>query len=389
LTVEFADRVHRMPVYHFAEVEREVAERRGRGIEVINLGIGDPDMPTPFPVREMLKKAVDDPTTHTYPTNRGTRDFRDAVAGFYRERFDVAVDAETEVLPVLGSKEGLAHLCLVMLQPGDVALALDPGYPVYVTGPLIAGAEVVRVPLRPDRGFQPDLDAIDEGVLARAKVIFAGYPHNPTGAVVEDDLFERLVALAELHGLLVVHDHAYAEITFDGYIAPSFLQTPGAKRVGVELYSLSKGFNMTGWRSAALVGSADVVNAYWKLKTNIDSGMFTAVQCATVEALAGWRDTTLRMRTIYQRRRNLLVSALRRAGLDAPLPRGTIYLWVPVPEGHSSASLTRLFLEQADVVVSAGTAYGPRGEGFIRFSLSAPDDALEEAARRIQCHVRL
>ena len=387
--MEFADRVHRMPVYHFAEIEREVAERRSRGIDVINLGIGDPDMATPAPVCEALKMAVDDPTTHTYPTNRGTRDFREAVARFYDERFGTAVDPETEVLPVLGSKEGLAHLCLVMLEPGDVALAVDPGYPVYVTGPLIAGAEVVRLPLQPDRGFQPDLDAVDETVLARAKVIFVGYPHNPTGAVVEDDFFERLVVFAERHGLLVVHDHAYAEITFDGHTAPSFLQTPGAKRVGVELYSLSKGFNMTGWRSAALVGNADVVDAYWKLKTNVDSGMFTTVQCASVEALAGWRDTTWRMRTIYQRRRDRLVPALRRVGLDVPSPKGTIYLWAPVPEGHDSTSLTRLFLEQADVVVSPGTAYGPAGEGFVRFSLSASDDALEEAVRRIERRVRL
>jgi len=378
-----------MPVYHFAEIEREVADRRARGIDVINMGIGDPDVPTPPAICDRLKSAVDDVSTHTYPTNRGTPAFRLAVAEFYRDRFGVFLDPDSEVLPVLGSKEGLSHLSLVMLQPGDVALALDPGYPVYVTGPIIAGAEAVKLRLRPELQFQPDLDSIDSTVLARAKVIFVGYPHNPTGAVIEDDFFERLVAFACEHGLLIVHDHAYADITYDGYVAPSLLQVDGAKEVGVEFYSLSKGYNMTGWRSAALVGNAKVIDAFWKLKTNVDSGMFNAVQYASVEALTGSRETAHRMSAIYQRRRDVLVTALRRIGLDAPSPKGTIYLWVPVPDGHTSASFTKLMLDKADVVVSAGIAYGPAGEGYVRFSLSTPDAEIDEAVRRLEERVQI
>ena len=270
-----------------------------------------------------------------------------------------------------------------------MCLAADPGYPVYTSGPLLAGSSAVHVPLVPELGFQPDLEAIDASVLERAKLIFVCYPNNPTGAVVEDDFFTRLVAFARAHDVVVVHDNAYTDITFDGYVAPSFLETPGAKEVGVELFSLSKSYNMTGWRAGAIVGNPDVVDAYWRLKTNVDSGIFGAVQRAAEAALNGAQDCVREMCAIYQRRRDLLVDALRGIGLRATAPKGTIYLWVPVPEGHTSASFAEQVLTQADVVVSPGAAYGPSGEGYVRFSLTVPDARLEEAVSRIAERVRL
>ena len=262
-------------------------------------------------------------------------------------------------------------------------LASDPGYPVYTNGPIIAGAEPVPMPLVPERGFQPDLDAIPADVLTRARLMFINYPNNPTGAVIEDDFFARVVAFARTHDILVVHDNAYSEITFDGYRAPSFLETPGAKEVGIEVFSLSKTYNMTGWRSGAVIGNADLVNAYWQLKTNIDSGMFEAVQEASVAALASDQSSVAQMCEIYRRRRDVLVEALRKIGVEVNSPKGTIYLWARVPEGQTSAGFCERVLEEAAVVISPGSAYGPSGEGFIRMSLTVPDDRLNEAAERI------
>ena len=387
--MRIARRVQELPPYLFAAIERQIAERRAAGVDVISLGIGDPDRPTPPHIVAALVEAAHDPATHQYPTNQGEPAFREAVSGFYARRFGVDLDPETEVVPLLGAKEGIAHICQVLLDPGDVALAADPGYPVYTTGPLLAGAEVVHLPLRPELGFLPDLDAVPAAVLRRARLIFVGYPNNPTGAVVTDDFFARLVEFARRHDLVVVHDNAYADITFDGYVAPSFLATPGAREVGVELFSLSKSYNMTGWRAGAMVGNREVVEAYWRLKTNLDSGMFAAVQRACVAALSGPQDCVREMCEIYRRRRDLLVAALRRIGLRAEPPKGTIYLWVPVPEGHTSATFTRKVLDEADVIVSPGAAYGPSGEGYVRLSLTVPDERLREAVRRIEERVRL
>jgi len=387
--MRIARRVQELPPYLFAAIERQIAERRAAGADVISLGIGDPDRPTPPHIVAALVEAAHDPATHQYPTNQGEPAFREAVSGFYARRFGVDLDPETEVVPLLGAKEGIAHICQVLLDPGDVALAADPGYPVYTTGPLLAGAEVVHLPLRPELGFLPDLDAVPAAVLRRARLIFVGYPNNPTGAVVTDDFFARLVEFARRHDLVVVHDNAYADITFDGYVAPSFLATPGAREVGVELFSLSKSYNMTGWRAGAMVGNREVVEAYWRLKTNLDSGMFAAVQRACVAALSGPQDCVREMCEIYRRRRDLLVAALRRIGLRAEPPKGTIYLWVPVPEGHTSATFTRKVLDEADVIVSPGAAYGPSGEGYVRLSLTVPDERLREAVRRIEERVRL
>jgi LL-diaminopimelate aminotransferase len=375
-------RLERLPPYLFAELERKVRERKEAGVDVISLGIGDPDTPTPVPVIDALAAAAADPSTHRYPSNRGRPELREAFARFYARRFGVALDPETEIMPAIGAKECVFNLNLAFLDPDSIALAADPGYPVYTGGPLLAGAEAVLMPLVPELGFAPDLDAIGGEVARRARLLYINYPNNPTGAVVPDGLFERAVEFGREHDVLIVHDASYTETTFDGYVAPSFLETPGAKEVGVEVFSLSKGWNMTGWRTAAIVGNAEAVNAYWHLKTNIDSGMFEAVQLAAAAALdAGPPEE---MRAIYQRRRDLVCDALREIGVDVTPPKGTIYVWAPVPSGHTSASYCELVLEESGVVVSPGGAYGPNGEGFFRISLTVPDARLAEAVERLR-----
>jgi LL-diaminopimelate aminotransferase len=376
-----AERLRRLPPYLFAQIERKIAEKRAAGVDIISLGIGDPDTPTPELVVRAMQEQVARPDTHQYPSNRGRASFREAVAAFYERRFGVDLDAETEVIPALGAKEAIANLGLALLDPGDVALASDPGYPVYTTGPLLAGAEPVPMPLVPELGFQPDFEAIPADVAARARLMFLNYPNNPTGAVV--DLFARAVEFARRHDVVVVHDNAYSEITYDGYRAPSFLETPGAREVGLEVLSLSKTYNMTGWRSGAVVGNADLVGAYWQLKTNVDSGMFEALQEASAVALRSDQADVREMCAIYQRRRDTLVPALSSIGLEVRPPRGAIYVWARVPEGETSASFTERVLEEAAVVISPGAAYGPSGEGFVRMSLTVPDARLDEAAERI------
>src|SRR4051812_45693412 len=377
-----SSRLERLPPYLFAELERKIAAKKAQGVDVIGLGIGDPDTPTPDPVVAALARAAADPGTHRYPSNRGREELRRAVAGFYERRFGVELDAEREIVPALGAKECVFNLNLAFLDAGDLALAADPGYPVYTGGPLLAGAEAALLPLLPERGFAPDLDAIESQVAERARLMYLNYPNNPTGAVVPEGLFEQAVEFARRHDLLVVHDASYTETTFDGYVAPSFLETPGAKEVGVEVFSLSKGWNMTGWRTAAIVGNAEAVEAYWRLKTNIDSGMFEAVQLAAAAALdAGPPEG---MSALYQRRRDLVCDALREIGVEVEPPRGTIYVWAPVPGGHSSASYCELVLEESGVALSPGGAYGPNGEGFFRISLTVADDRLREAVERLR-----
>jgi LL-diaminopimelate aminotransferase len=385
-----SNRLEAIPPYMFAELERRVADKRAAGIDVISLGIGDPDTPTYPHIVEAMQRAVADPSAHRYPSNRGRAEFRNAFARFYATRFGVEIDPESEVIPAIGAKECIYNLCFAFLDPGDVALAADPGYPVYTGGPLLAGAEGVLMPLVPDLGFVPDLDRLaSEGseTLDRARLMFVNYPNNPTGAVVPDGFFERLVGLAREHEILVVHDNAYSETTYDGYVAPSFLATPGAKEVGVEVFSLSKGFNMTGWRCAAILGNADAVRSYWRLKTNVDSGLFEAIQLAGVAALDGPRSAVEEMNAVYERRRDLVVGALREIGVEVEPPKGTIYVWAPVPDGHTSTSFAELVLEEAAVVVSPGSMYGPSGEGFFRISLTTPDERISEAVERLREHL--
>ena len=387
--MRIAQRVTQLPPYLFAELERKIEEKRKAGVDVISLGIGDPDLPTPAAVVEEGQRQLARPDTHQYPSNRGRAAFRQAVADFYERRFGVDLDPETEVLPLLGGKEGVAHICWAMLDPGDVCLAADPGYPVYTSGPLLCGAEPVLMPLTADTAFQPDLEAIDTPTRGRANLLFCNYPNNPTGAVIEDDFFERLARFGLEHEIPVVHDNAYSEITFDGYVAPSFLQAPGAKEAGIEMFSLSKAYNMTGWRVGAAAGNAQMIHALWKLKTNIDSGMFDAIQMAGVRALGEGTAVAREMCEVYRRRRDLAVAALRAVGIEVTPPRGTMYIWVPVPEGHTSVSFTELVLEQAAVVVSPGSSFGRNGEGYVRLSLTLPDDRLREAVDRIEQHLRV
>jgi len=376
-------RLDRLPPYLFAQLERKIAEKQAAGVDVISLGIGDPDTPTPGVVVRALAEAATDPGTHRYPSNRGRAELRQAFADFYARRFGVELDVEREIVPALGAKECVFNLNIAFLDPDSVALAADPGYPVYTGGPLLTGAEAVLMPLVPALGFVPDLDAIPADALERARLIYLNYPNNPTGAVVPDGYFERVVELAREHDILAVHDASYTETTFDGYVAPSFLETPGAKEVGVEVFSLSKGYNMTGWRIGALVGNAEACEAYWKLKTNVDSGMFEAVQLAGVAAL---NDASIArdMSAVYQRRRDIVIDALRAIGVDVEPPKGTIYVWAPVPDGHDSASYCEHVLEESAVVISPGGAYGPNGEGFFRISLTVPDERLAEAMERLR-----
>ena len=387
--MRFARRLDRVPPYLFAELERKIEAKARAGVDVISLGIGDPDLPTPGAVVAAMQREVGRPATHRYPSNRGLASFREAVAAFYAGRFAVEVDPEREVVPVLGGKEGVAHVALACLDPGDVCLAPDPGYPPYTSGPVFAGADVRYLPLREENGFMPDLAEIPEDVAERANLLYLNYPNNPTGAVAADGFFADVVEFARRHDVIVVHDSAYTEVTFDGYRAPSFLATAGAKDVGVEIFSLSKGWNMTGWRVAWIAGNAEVIERYRRLKTNLDSGMFDALQLAAVAAVTDARDFPAEMSEIYRRRRDLMIDALAAIGLPASPPQATPFIWTRVPDGYTSESFTELVLEEAAVVLSPGSSFGPSGEGYVRVSLTVPDDRLEEAARRIASSLRV
>ena len=382
--MRFSKRLDAVPPYLFAQLERKIDAARREGVDVISLGIGDPDTPAPDVVVSTMSEAVRDADTHRYPTNHGTDGFREAGAQFYADRFGVDLDPGSEIVPVLGGKEAVNNVALACLDPGGVCLSPEPGYPPYTSGPLFAGAEVHYLPLTEERGFGPDLDAIPADVLARANLVYLNYPNNPTGAVAPDGLFEQAVEFARANELIVVHDNAYSEICFDGYRAPSFLETAGSKEVGVEIFSPSKGWNMTGWRSGLMAGNAEVVERYRQLRSNLDSGMFEALQRATAAALRDATAFPVEMSELYERRRDLLAKALAAIGLEVDLPKATPYFWVRVPDGHTSASFTELVFERAAVVVSPGPAYGPSGEGFVRLSLTTPDDRLEEAVRRIE-----
>ncbi len=378
-------RLERIPPYAFAELERKIAEKRAAGVDVISLGIGDPDRPTPALIVEAMQDAVTEAGTHQYPSNRGRADFRAAVRDFYERRFDVVLDPDSEIIPAIGAKEAIFNLNLAFLDPGDYALASDPGYPVYTAGPWLAGAEPVLMALEPELGFAPDLGAIDEDVARKAKLMYINYPNNPTGALAPEGFFERVIEFARAYEILVVHDNAYSEIAFDGYKPASFLATPGAKEVGIEVFSLSKGYNMTGWRCAVLVGNAEALQTYWRLKTNIDSGLFEAVQLAGVAALSPEADAEVAsMVELYRRRRDLVCDALRKIGVDVHPPHATIYVWAPIPQGYeSSAAYAEHVLEEAAVVITPGSVYGPAGEGWFRISLTAPDERIAEAVERL------
>jgi LL-diaminopimelate aminotransferase len=382
--VRTAKRIERLPPYLFAEIDRKVSEARARGADIISFGVGDPDLPTPPHIVDALVAAARDPATHRYPAYTGMPAFRESIAAWYERRFGVKLDPQEEVQPLVGSKEGIFHLPVAFVDPGDMALVPDPGYPVYETGTILAHGEPVLLPLLENNEFKPDLTSIPPNVLDKARVLWLNYPSNPTAACVDIDLFAEAVELCRANDILLAHDAAYTEITFDGYVAPSVLQVPGAMECAVEFHSLSKTFNMTGWRIGWVAGAPQAIEAVKRLKTNIDSGIFDAVQMAGIAALEGPLDVLERTVDTYRRRRDLLCDGLKSMGIVVDPPRGSIYVWVPVPEGQTSESFTTYLLDEADLVVAPGNGYGPTGEGFVRFSLTLPDDRLEEGVERLR-----
>ncbi|HEX9093695.1 MAG TPA: LL-diaminopimelate aminotransferase [Coriobacteriia bacterium] len=384
LTVRTADRIANLPPYLFAEIDRKRAAKAERGIDVISLGIGDPDTPTPDHIVDAMATAVRNPANHQYPSYSGAPRYRAACAGWMHRRFGVELDPATEVLALIGSKEGIAHLFPAFVDTGDYTLVPGCGYPVYHTGGILVGGRTHWLPMTAENGFLADFSDVPADVLARAKMMFISYPNNPTGAIADEQYFDAAIAFAREHDLLLVHDNAYSEIGFDGYRPPSFLERPGAREVGIELFSCSKAFNMTGWRVAFAAGNREAIKALGTVKSNIDSGVFTAVQDAAIEAMLGPQGSVAELCALYQHRRDLVMAALDRIGLKAEKPKATIYVWAHVPDGYTSASFAEKVLEEANVIVAAGSAYGPSGEGYVRISLTTPDDRLEEAIGRIE-----
>ncbi len=382
--IEKSDRLKALPPYLFKEIDRQKSEARKKGVDIIDLGVGDPDMPTPPHIIEALCKAARDPANHRYPSYSGMVAFNEAVAAWYQKRFQVTLSPETEVVTLIGSKEGIANIPLALINPGDVGLATSPGYPVYNTGIQFAGGQTWFMDLYKSNQFLPDLSAIPDAVAAKAKLMFINYPNNPTSAVATSEFFKDVVRFAEKHHIIVCHDAAYSEMAFDGYRPPSFLETDGAKDVGVEFHSLSKTYNMTGWRIGFAVGRAEVIQALGQVKSNIDSGVFQAVQYAGIAALEGDQDCVAAMNLEYTRRRDILLAGLREAGLSVETPRATFYAWIEVPKGYTSASFASHLLTQAGIVATPGNGFGAPGEGYIRMALTVSVERMKEAVARIQ-----
>jgi LL-diaminopimelate aminotransferase len=382
--VEMAQRLTALPPYLFAELDRRKAALRAKGVDLIDLGIGDPDLPTPKRIVERIRESVLDPRSHRYPSYEGLREFREAVSRWYEKRFGVRVEPDREVLALIGSKEGIAHIPLAFINPGAYSLVPSPGYPVYHAGTVFAGGRSFFMPLVEERGFLPDLGQIPGDVADAATLLFINYPNNPTAAVADTEFFAEVVEFARRYCLIVCHDAAYSEISYDGYKPSSFLEVDGAKEVGVEFHSLSKTYNMTGWRLGFAVGNREVLAGLGKTKTNIDSGVFQAVQWAGIEALEGDQSDVEEMRKIYQKRRDVMVQGIRSVGLEVTPPRATFYLWVKVPPGHDSVSFASLVLNEAGVVITPGSGFGEGGEGYVRLTLTVPEPRLEEAAQRLQ-----
>jgi LL-diaminopimelate aminotransferase len=377
----YADRLSNLPPYLFARIDAMKAEKARSGADIIDLGVGDPDLPTPPHVVEALCAAARDPANHHYPSYAGMPAFREAVAGWYGRRFGVDLDPGTEVLALMGSKDGIAHVPEAFVNPGDVVLAPSPGYPVYRTSTLFAEGVLHELPLTTENNFLPDLDAVPADVARRAKLIFVNYPNNPTSAVAPPSFYDEVVAFAREHGIVVVSDNAYSEIAYDGYRAPSFLETDGASEVGVEMHSLSKTYNMTGWRIGMAVGNPEILAGLGRVKTNVDSGVFDAVQHAGIAALSGPQDCVAAACRIYEERRDVLVRGLRSLGYDLTAPKATFYVWLPVED--SMAFAARL-LDEAAIVATPGVGFGPHGEGYVRFALTRPVERIEEALSRME-----
>ncbi len=384
MRIEKAKRIEQIPPYLFAEIDKKKEEMRQKGMDLIDLGIGDPDLPTPKLIIERLKVASENPKNHRYPSYEGMIEFRTAVAQWYDRRFGVKLDPRTEVLSLIGSKEGIAHIPLAFVNPGDYVLIPNPGYPVYRVSTLFAGGIPYFLPLRKENGFLPRLSEIPEAVAQKARIIFINYPNNPTSAIAERSFFEEIVAFARRYQIIVCHDAAYSEIAFDGYQPLSFLEVEGAKEVGVEFHSLSKTFNMTGWRIGFVVGHSEIVSGLGRIKTNIDSGLFQAIQEAGTEAL-NHLDTPLpEIINIYERRRDVMVKGLQEIGLEVDHPRATFYLWIQVPKGYSSAQFATLLIEKGGIVATPGNGFGEEGEGYIRMAITVDETRLKEAIERLK-----
>ena len=381
--MKFASRIEKVPPYLFVEISRKIAAKREQGIDVISFGIGDPDIPTPDNVIEKLRETALDGPNHRYPETDGLPEFRQAVADWYQRRFGISVHPDKETLPLIGAKEGIGHAALCFIEPGDIALVPDPGYPVYSVGTWFAGGECHWMPLLEENGWMPDLDAIPDDVADKARIIWLNYPNNPTGAIAEAGYFEKVVEFAREHDIAVMHDASYSEVAFDGYRPVSFLETPGAIDVGVEFHSLSKSYNMTGWRLGMAVGNEDIVSALMVIKSNLDSGVPNAIQYMGMEAMELSQEAIDERNAIYERRRDRVVQTLQEIGLDAIPPKASLYVWTRIPEGFTSAEFTALLLDEADIVVTPGNGYGEYGEGYIRLSLTINDEDMEKGLAKL------
>ena len=381
--MRLASRIQKVPTYLFVEISRKIAEKKAQGIDVVSFGVGDPDIPTPDSIISRLNEASLDPRNHRYPETDGLPEFRRAAANWYQRRFGISVDPDKEVLPLIGAKEGIGHAAFCFIDPGDIALVPDPGYPVYSVGTGFAGGECYWMPLTEENGWLPDLDAIPPDVARKARVMWLNYPNNPTGAIVGPGYFEKVVDFAREYDIAVLHDACYTEVGYDGYRPMSFLQVPGAMDVGMEFHSLSKSYNMTGWRIGIAVGNADFIDALMVVKSNLDSGIPQAVQLMGIEALNTPQEAIDARNAVYQRRRDRLVKALTDIGLHVEPPRASLYIWAHVPDGYTSVQLAAMLLEEIHIVVSPGTGYGEYGEGYIRLSLTIADDELEKALKRL------
>ncbi len=382
--MKLAKRVEELPPYLFAQISKVIAAKKAEGMDVVTFGIGDPDLPTPPHILDALHRAADDPANHRYPESEGLPELRQAIAGWYERRFEVSFDPEREALALIGSKEGIAHMALTLIDPGDVALVTDPGYPVYEIGTMFAGGVAIKLPLTRESGWKPDLDAIPEDLAARARVLWLNYPNNPTGAVADIGFFERAVAWATEYDVSICHDNPYCDVAYDGYRPLSIFQVPGARDVAIEFNSWSKIYNMTGWRIGMAVGNAELVDALMRVKSNIDSGIPQAIQEMAIEAVNGPQGVIDEHNAIYQRRRDRIVATLRALGLEVDPPKASLYVWAKLPAGVSSGDFAARLIDECAVVVTPGRGYGVNGEGYVRLSVTIADDRLEEGLRRLE-----
>ncbi|QNB46017.1 LL-diaminopimelate aminotransferase [Thermanaerosceptrum fracticalcis] len=382
-----ATRIKKLPPYLFARIEKKIEEAKEKGIDIISFGIGDPDLPTPKPIIDELCKEAQNPANHQYPSSVGMLAYRQAVCEYYEKTHDVQLDPRKEVVTLIGSKEGIGHISFCYVDPGDINLVPDPGYPVYGIGTLLAGGEPYLMPLLEENNYLPDLAKIPEDIARKAKLMFINYPNNPTGAIATKEFFAEVVEFAKKYDIIVCHDAAYTEMAYEGYQPPSFLEVPGAKDVGIEFGSLSKPFNMTGWRIGWAVGRQDVIEALGRLKSNLDSGQFQAIQYAGIKGLTGPKDSIMELRRVYERRRDMVVEGLNRLGWNLSKPKATFYIWARVPKGYTSAEFAEYVLEKAGVIITPGNGYGHYGEGYFRISITIPDERIKEGIARLEKHL--